>query len=70
MKPLHEAMEDLSAACDTFKAHVLEALDAASHRLLDPYINAQLPGWGRLQLWQYRLCCAMCNTWDDVEAER
>lgn len=36
----------------------LECLDAALHRALDGYINAQRPGWGRAQLAQWHVCNA------------
>lgn len=32
--------------------------DRTLHVLLDGYINAQRPGWARLQHWQWRLCNA------------
>lgn len=39
-------------------ARILLALDAASHRLLDGYIDAQRLGWGPLQHLQWHLCNA------------
>lgn len=48
------------------KARLLGAADTTSHALLDPYIRAALPGWGRIQLWQHRLCDAYerANGWN------
>ncbi len=35
---------------------MLSAFDSFLHWSLDWYIHRTLPGWGRLQVWQWRLC--------------
>lgn len=37
----------------------LRHLDTVLHRVLDWYLERQLPGWGRLQLWQWYVCDAL-----------
>lgn len=36
----------------------MTTLDRILHVLLDPYIERHLPGWGRLQVWQWHVCQA------------
>ena len=47
------------------KARLLEHADTLAHKILDPYINRHLPGWGHLQAWMHRLCDAYerANGW-------
>lgn len=46
-------------------ARLLVKLDLLSHRLLDPVVQFKafgrwhVPGWGRIQLWQWHLCNAV-----------
>lgn len=40
------------------RLRMLGKIDSALHRHLDGYIDRQRPGWGLLQVWQWRVCNA------------
>lgn len=48
------------------KNRIISRLDDISHALLDGYIDAQRPGWGRLQHLQWRLCNAYDHSLDST----
>lgn len=41
------------------RTRTLWHLDTVLHRTLDWYINRTLPGWGRIQVWQWHVCLAL-----------
>lgn len=53
------------------KLRILVAADIVSHKILDPICQFKilgrwhLPGWGRLQVWQWHLC-----NWTEREYDR
>lgn len=53
------------------KIRVLGWADTVCHKMFDWYINAtpfghHLPGWGRIQLWQWYLCNVYERAVDEV----